>query len=45
MIELTISLAEATSEVVRHVQSGLFVLHDGQHGVGAGIIWSTNEGH
>jgi serine protease Do len=43
MIELTTSLAEATSEVVRRVQRSLVVLHNGQHGVGAGIIWGNNQ--
>jgi serine protease Do len=42
MIELTTSLAEATSEVVRRVQRSLVVLHNGERGVGAGIIWGNN---
>ncbi len=44
MIELTTSLAEATSEVVRRVQRSLIVLHNGHHGVGAGIIWDSHHG-
>ena len=43
MIELTTSLAEATSNVVRRVQRSLVVLHNGRQGVGAGIIWSNND--
>jgi serine protease Do len=43
MIELTTSLAEATSEVVQRVQRSLVVLHNGHHGVGAGIIWGNNQ--
>jgi len=43
MIELTTSLAEATAEVVRRVQRSLVVLHNGHHGVGAGIIWGSNQ--
>jgi serine protease Do len=43
MIELTSSLAEATSDVVRRVQRSLVVLHNGQHGVGAGIIWDDSH--
>ena len=43
MIELTTSLAEATSEVVRRVQRSLVVLHNGHHGVGAGIIWGNHH--
>jgi len=43
MIELTTSLAEATSNVVRRVQRSLVVLHNGRQGVGAGIIWSNNN--
>jgi serine protease Do len=45
MIELTSSLAEATSEVVQRVQRSLVVLHNGHHGVGAGIIWGNNHNH
>ncbi len=45
MIELTTSLAEATSEVVRRVQRSLVVLHNGHHGVGAGIIWGNHPGN
>jgi serine protease Do len=44
MIELTTSLAEATSDVVRRVQRSLVVLHNGHHGVGAGIIWNNTPG-
>jgi serine protease Do len=43
MIELTTSLADATSEVVHRVQRSLVVLHNGHHGVGAGIIWGQNQ--
>jgi serine protease Do len=43
MIELTTSLAEATSDVVRRVQRSLVVLHNGRQGVGAGIIWGNNH--
>jgi serine protease Do len=43
MIELTTSLAEATSEVVRRVQRSLVVLHNGHHGIGAGIIWGNQR--
>jgi serine protease Do len=43
MIELTTSLAEATSETVRRVQRSLVVLHNGHYGVGAGIIWGDHQ--
>ena len=43
MIELTTSLAEASSDVVRRVQRSLVVLHNGHHGVGAGIIWGASN--
>lgn len=43
MIELTTSLAEATSDVLRRVQRSLVVLHNGHHGVGAGIIWGSTD--
>ncbi len=45
MIELTASLADATSEVVRRVQRSLVVLHNGHIGVGAGIIWGDHNNH
>jgi serine protease Do len=42
MIDLVTSLADATSEVVRRVQRSLVVLHNGRHGIGAGIIWGRD---
>jgi serine protease Do len=42
MIDLATSLADATSEVVRRVQRSLVVLHNGRHGIGAGVIWSRD---
>lgn len=36
------ALTEATAEIVRRVQRSLVVLHNGHHGVGAGVIWSRN---
>jgi len=45
MIELTSSLAEAASDLVQRVRRSLVVLHNGHHGVGAGIIWGhSGEG-
>ena len=42
MIELTSSLAEAASDLVQRVRRSLVVLHNGHHGVGAGIIWGRS---
>jgi len=38
------ALTEATAQVVRSVQRSLVVLHNGGHGVGAGVIWGRNRG-
>jgi serine protease Do len=40
MIDLSTSLADALSEIVRRIHRSLVVLHNGKHGIGAGIIWS-----
>lgn len=42
MIDLSTSLLDAISDVVQRVQRSLVVLHNGQRGVGAGIIWSRD---
>jgi len=42
MIDFSISLAEAMADVVQRVQRSLVVLHNGQQGVGGGIIWSRD---
>jgi serine protease Do len=42
MIDLVSTLAEAASEVVLRVQRSLVVLHNGRHGIGAGVIWSRD---
>jgi len=36
-------LAEAAGELVRQVQRSLVVLHNGRHGIGAGIIWAQGS--
>ena len=36
------ALTDAAEEVVRRVQRSLVVLHNGRHGVGAGVIWGRN---
>lgn len=41
---LTSALTEAAEEVVRRVQRSLVVLHNGRHGVGAGVVWGRNGG-
>ncbi len=35
-------LASAAAEMVRRVQRSLVVLHNGHHGVGAGIVWGRD---
>jgi serine protease Do len=42
MDELTTILANATSSVIERVQRSLVVLHNGGHGIGAGIIWTRD---
>ena len=42
MIDLATSLTSAIAEIVERVQRSLVVLHNGQNGVGAGIIWSRD---
>jgi len=42
MSDLVNLLAEAASDVVRRVQRSLVVLHNGRHGIGAGVIWSRD---
>lgn len=37
------ALAEACAQVVRRVQGSLVVLHNGRHGVGAGIVWANGS--
>lgn len=39
MTEFTDLLASASAQVVERVQRSLVVLHNGRHGVGAGVIW------
>jgi serine protease Do len=43
MTPLTISanLTQATTETVKRVQRSLTILHNGRHGIGAGIIWGS----
>src|SRR5512134_455666 len=36
------ALTDAAEEVVLRVQRSLVVLHNGRHGVGAGVIWGRN---
>jgi serine protease Do len=38
------ALTDAAEEVLQRVQRSLVVLHNGRHGVGAGVIWSRNGG-
>lgn len=40
---LTDLLADAAATVVQQVQRSLVVLHNGRHGVGAGIIWAQAD--
>jgi serine protease Do len=42
MSELVNLLAEAASDVVQRMQRSLVVLHNGRHGIGAGVIWSRD---
>lgn len=42
--QLAGSLADAADTLVRRVQRSLVVLHNGRHGIGAGIIWPSNTG-
>jgi serine protease Do len=39
---LTDAVADAAEEVVQRVQRSLVVLHNGRHGVGAGVIWGLS---
>ena len=39
MIDLSTSLADALSDIVNRIQRSLAVLHNGKHGIGAGLIW------
>ena len=43
MTPLSESLAEAASEILQQVGRSLVVLHNGRHGVGAGIIWHASQ--
>jgi serine protease Do len=36
------ALTDAAEEVVRRVQRSMVVLHNGRHGIGAGVIWSSD---
>jgi serine protease Do len=36
-------LAEACAQVVQRVQDSLVVLHNGHHGIGAGIVWAEGS--
>jgi serine protease Do len=36
------ALTDAADEVLRRVQRCLVVLHNGHHGVGAGVVWGRN---
>ena len=36
------ALTDAAEEVLQRVQRSLVVLHNGRHGVGAGVIWGRN---
>ena len=40
MIDLSTFLADALSDIVYRIHRSLVVLHNGKHGIGAGIIWS-----
>jgi serine protease Do len=40
MIDLSTSLADELSDIVSRIHRSLVVLHNGKHGIGAGIIWS-----
>jgi serine protease Do len=40
--DLSGALTDATAEIVRRVQRSLVVLHNGRHGIGAGVVWSRN---
>jgi serine protease Do len=39
IVQLSGSLCEASSEVIKLVQRSLVVVHNGRHAAGAGIIW------
>ena len=39
MMDISSSLANAASEIVQRIQRSLVVLHNGRHGIGAGIVW------
>lgn len=41
-MDLTKTLTAATTELLQRVQRSLVILHNGRHGVGAGIIWRQN---
>ncbi len=43
-LRLSDQLAEAAGRLVQQVQRSLVVLHNGHHGVGAGIIWAQGDG-
>jgi hypothetical protein len=45
MIELTISLAEATCKILRQMRRSPIVLQNGLHGVATRFVWHTNQGH
>ncbi len=41
MKEFTSALADCAADVVQRVKRSLVVLHNGRHGMGAGIIWGA----
>jgi serine protease Do len=42
-MDITSALTEAASELILKVSRSIVVLHNGSHGVGAGIIWSSDS--
>jgi len=42
-MDITAALTAAISELVQQISRSIVVLHNGTHGVGAGIIWNTNS--
>lgn len=42
MTALSMHLTDSISDVVQRVQRSLVALHNGRHGIGAGIIWSRD---
>jgi serine protease Do len=42
-MDITSALTEASSELIQQISESIVVLHNGSHGVGAGVIWSANS--